>query len=244
MGPNDGPGKSDRLLVEQGFPQARFAVIGEPTSLRPIRMHKGIIMEAIRVEGQSGHSSNPALGNNALEAMHLVLGDLLAYRSELQSRYQNPGFTVPVPTLNLGCIHGGDNPNRICGRCELHFDLRPLPGMNVDQLRADLRQRLVPIAQASGADIILHSLFAGIAPFEEPAQSELVTQLEALSGQRAESVSFATEAPFLQALGMQTVVLGQGSIDQAHQPNEFIPLDEVARSVDILEQLIRRYCLA
>src|SRR5690606_37299728 len=120
-----------RLLAELGRPKARYAVVGEPTGMKPVRMHKGIMMERVRVQGLAGHSSNPALGNNALEAMHLVIADLLAFRSELQNRYRNPGFAVPVPTLNLGHIHGGDNPNRICGHCELQFDLRPLPGMQV-----------------------------------------------------------------------------------------------------------------
>ena len=124
-----------RALVEQNRPQARHALIGEPTGLRPVRMHKGILMEAIRLRGQSGHSSNPTLGNSALEAMHTVLGTLINWRSELQDRHHNPFFAVPVPTLNLGHIHGGDNPNRICADCELHLDLRPLPGMDIDELR-------------------------------------------------------------------------------------------------------------
>jgi len=74
-------------------------------------MHKGILMEAIRLEGRSGHSSNPALGASALEGMHQVIGELLRWRTELQARYRNPLFEVDVPTLNLGRIHGGDKPN-------------------------------------------------------------------------------------------------------------------------------------
>jgi acetylornithine deacetylase len=97
----------------------RHAMIGEPTNMQPVRMHKGISMEAIRVDGRSGHSSDPSLGKNALEGMHLVLGEVIQWRSELQQRYQNPAFKVAFPTLNLGHIHGGDNPNRICGECEL-----------------------------------------------------------------------------------------------------------------------------
>jgi len=120
----------------------RHAVIGEPTNLKPIRMHKGIAMEAIRLTGQSGHSSNPALGNNAMEGMYKVMAELLAWRADLQKRYQNPLFEVQTPTVNLGHIHGGDNPNRICGHCELHFDIRPLPGMHLDELRNELDQRL------------------------------------------------------------------------------------------------------
>jgi acetylornithine deacetylase len=232
-----------RALAAQGFPKARYAVIGEPTDLKPIRMHKGMMMEAITVEGRSGHSSNPTLGNNALEAMQIVMTDLLSFRTELQQRYNNPLFTVAVPTLNLGCIHGGDSPNRICGQCELHFDLRALPGMNNDDLHEEISQRLKPLAQQLNVNISLRSLISNLPPFEQAADSELVTMAEQLTGHSAESVAFATEGPLLQQLGMQTIVMGPGSIDQAHQPNEFMALNQVQPAVDILKQLIAKYCL-
>lgn len=234
-----------RALARDGIAGAtpRYAVIGEPTSLVPIRMHKGIMMEAIRVRGQSGHSSDPALGKNALEAMNQVMNELIGLRSELQLKYRNPGFAVQTPTLNLGCIHGGDGANRICGDCELHFDLRLLPGMDNDELRKTIEQRLVPIAERSGTDIVLSSLFEGVDPFGEDEQSELVKMCEQLTGNHSESVAFATEAPFMQQLGMQTVVLGPGSINQAHQPDEFIPLDQIEPAIKILRGLIEKYCL-
>lgn len=233
-----------RALAALGRPKARMAVIGEPTDLKPIRMHKGMMMEAITVVGRAGHSSNPALGNNALEAMNLVMADLLAFRAELQQRYNNPLFDVAVPTLNLGCIHGGDNPNRICGQCELHFDLRALPGMNNHDLHAEIEQRLQPLAQQLQVNISLRSLIKNIQPFAQSADSELVKFAEQLTGHQAEPVAFATEAPFMQQLGMDTIVMGPGSIDQAHQPNEFMALDQVQPAVEILRQLIARFCLA
>src|SRR5690606_20009924 len=131
-----------RALAEAGQPLGRAALIGEPTGLKPIRLHKGVMMERIDILGQSGHSSDPALGHSALEAMHDSIGELLELRRQWQAQYANPQFTVPQPTLNLGCIHGGDNPNRICGQCALEFDLRPLPGMAEDELRASIRARL------------------------------------------------------------------------------------------------------
>lgn len=232
-----------RALAAGGAPKARYAVIGEPTGLRPIRMHKGIIFESICVEGRSGHSSNPALGANAMEVMAKVLHELMALRYELQQRYQHPGFAVPTPTLNLGCIHGGDSPNRICGRCELHIDLRLIPGMHTQEIRQMIHQRLFPVAEGTGTSLVFHSLFPGIEPFETAAGSAIVQAAEALSGHSAESVAFATEAPFLQALGMDTIVMGPGSIDQAHQPNEFIAHEQIAPAVRIIEQLIERFAL-
>lgn len=234
-----------RALAQHGIPGAtpRYAVIGEPTELVPIRMHKGIMMEAVRVRGKSGHSSNPSLGKNALESMNQVMNELIQLRGDLQLKYKNPGFAVQVPTLNLGCIHGGDGANRICGDCELHFDLRLLPGMDNDELRQLIDKRLTPIAAATGTDIVLSSLFEGVDPFGEDANAELVKLCEQLTGKPSDSVAFATEAPFMKKLGMQTVVLGPGSIDQAHQPDEFIPLDQIEPAVKIVRGLIERFCI-
>lgn len=232
-----------RALAAAGKPKARAAIIGEPTSLVPVRMHKGIMMEAVHITGRSGHSSNPALGNNALDGMHDVMSDLIAFRAEMAERYGNPLFDVAYPTLNLGHIHGGDSPNRICGRAALHFDLRMTPGGNNTEVREDIRQRLDVIGRQRGLDLELRSLIQDVAPFEEPADSELVMLAEKLTGQSAVAVAFATEAPFLQQLGMQTIVMGPGSIDQAHQPDEFMPLDQIDPCIALLERFIRHYCL-
>jgi len=232
-----------RALLEQGRPKGRFAIIGEPTSLRPIRMHKGITMETIRIQGQSGHSSNPALGYNAIDAMHSVLTRILLWRNDLSTRMQNALFVVPHTTVNLGCIHGGDNPNRICGSCELQIDIRPVPGMSLDELRAELRKLLAPITGQHGVTLHMESLFPGIPAFETPENSELVRLAEKLTGHRADAVSFGTEAPFLQELGCETLILGPGSIDQAHQANEFIALDQVTQGVVQLRQFIQRLCV-
>jgi acetylornithine deacetylase len=233
-----------RALVSHQQPKARYAVIGEPTGMRPIRMHKGITMESIRIQGRSGHSSNPKLGNNALDVMHEVIGELKLFREALQKHHQHPGFDIDVPTLNLGCIHGGDNPNRICGNCELEFDIRPLPGMKLDQLREDIDKKLDKIADQYEIYIERKALFPGVDAFEQQLESPLIKTVEQLTQQQAESVAFATEAPFLQALGMDVVVMGPGSIDQAHQPNEFIPLNEIEFAVNILQGLIRKFCFS
>lgn len=230
-------------LLASGRPRARHAIIGEPTDLRPIRMHKGMMMEAITVTGHSGHSSNPALGRNALDGMQRVLAELIAFREELAAHHHDPLFDVAVPTLNLGCIHGGDNPNRICGACELHFDLRPLPGMALEELRATIRARLARIAEATGLGIDMHSLFPGLQPFAEDADAAIVRAAEEFSGQRAGSVAFGTESPLLQQLGMQTIVLGPGSIRQAHQPDEYMEQQQVEPSVRLLQQMIQRFCV-
>lgn len=154
-----------RTLAEMGRPRARSAVIGEPTGLQPVRSHKGMIMDSIRLLGQSGHSSDPSLGRNALDAMHAVISELMLYRQELKQQYQSDLFAIPYPTLNLGSIHGGDNPNRICGHCNLDFDIRLMPGMHIDNVRADIRKRIHGVTDPLGIDFELVPLFTGIPAF-------------------------------------------------------------------------------
>ncbi|HLV76926.1 MAG TPA: acetylornithine deacetylase [Marinobacter sp.] len=231
-----------RALAEAGKPAARYAVIGEPTGLRPVRMHKGIMMERLVLEGLAGHSSNPALGRNALEGMHEAMSELMALRGQWQQQYRNPAFQVEVPTLNLGCIHGGDNPNRICGRCELHFDLRPLPGMDMATLRGEILDKVQPVAERRGLELGFEPLFEGVPPFETPEEATLVKACEQLTGHTAHAVAFATEAPWLQQIGMETLVMGPGSIDQAHQPDEYLELSQLQPAIEILQGLIRKFC--
>lgn len=232
-----------RALSEGQFKQARAAIIGEPTGLQPIYMHKGIMMQRLLLTGQSGHSSNPALGKNALDAMHDMITVLKDLRLKWQKTYQNHAFTVQYPTLNLGCIHGGDNPNRICHSCELHFDFRGLPGMQNQAIMDEIEHHLLPIAKQHQIEMLFEPLFKPVEPFAEDKHSELVQLAEKLSGFNADAVAFATEAPFLKNLGMQTIVLGAGSIDQAHQPDEFIAFDQINPAVQLLRQFIQHYCL-
>lgn len=231
-----------RALAEAGAPLGRYAIIGEPTGLRPVRMHKGVMMEAIRLQGRSGHSSDPSLGVNALEGMYEVIGELMQWREELRACYANPLFKVPSPTLNFGCIRGGDNPNRICGECELQIDMRPLPGMNPEELQHALKARIGEVFNKSEIEWSVDPLFKPIEGLETAADSPLVSACEHLTGCAAEAVAFGTEGPFLTRLGMDTVILGPGHIEQAHKPDEYLELDMLDPALDLLKGLIVRFC--
>ena len=232
-----------KALAAGGRPKARFAIIGEPTDLKPVYAHKGFMMVSIRLTGASGHSSNPDLGRNALDAMHCAMGELIAFRAELGTRHRDPAFAVDVPTLNLGCLRAGDNPNRICAQAELQIDLRVLPGMDGNALLDELRERLSRSAESHGVVIDMRPVSEPVAPFATPRDGALVRTLEALSGTPAETVAFGTEGPFFQQLGIETAIFGPGAIDQAHQPDEYLDARRLDPTVELLTGVIRKLCL-
>lgn len=232
-----------RALAAAGAFSGRRVLIGEPTGLRPVRAHKGVMMERIRLLGQSGHSSNPSLGRNALEGMHAVIGSLLAWRDELAAGPMDSRFGVPSTTLNLGRIAGGDNPNRICGHCELDIDLRPLPGQPLAALRGELRRRVVASVEGRGLVAECAELFAGVDALDTPASSALVRAAEEATGCPAGAVDFATEAPLFSATGNEVLVMGPGDVARAHQPDEYLELEALQPMLGYLRVLVRRFCL-
>ncbi len=221
----------------------RYCVIGEPTGLVPVHRHKGILMEAIRLSGAAAHSSAPAAGNSALEGMIEVAQSLMAFRDALQRRFQAPDFAVPVPTLNLGAIRGGDSPNRVCARCELKLDLRLLPGMALPDVRHNLRERVRTVAARRGLEVAFEALFEGIPALDTPNEARLVRLLETLTQRRARSVAFGTEGPYYRALGMETVVCGPGDIAQAHRPDEYLSESQIPQAVHLIQRVIQAICI-
>ena len=230
-------------LTQASLPGARHAVIGEPTGLKPVRAHKGIFTERIVVRGRTGHSSLPALGLNAIEGMQRVLGALSALREELPARAQERAFAAPHSTLNLGCIHGGDSPNRIPACCALELDLRFVPGLELAALRRELRERAQAALGGTDFAIEFEPLFAGTPPLATAADAAIVRAVEALTGQAAGVVDFATEGPLLNRLGLETVILGPGDIENAHQPDEYLELARIPPTLALLRSLIARFCL-
>ena len=218
-----------------------FAIIGEPTSLVPIRAHKGHLSNAIRITGQSGHSSDPEKGINAIELMHESISHLTKLRDTLKNRYHNPAFVIPYPTMNFGYIHGGDAANRICACCELHMDIRPLPGLTLQDLDDLLHETLAPVKARWPDRVTIDALHAPIAGYECPTDHKMVAVIEGLLGQKAQTVNYCTEAPFIQQL-CPTLVLGPGSIEQAHQPDEFLDMAFIEPTRELMTQLITHFC--
>ncbi|MDX1519826.1 MAG: acetylornithine deacetylase, partial [Gammaproteobacteria bacterium] len=232
-----------KALKDSGLNPGAHALIGEPTGLTPVIKHKGIFIERIELIGQSGHSSDPALGNSALEGMNTVINRLLEWRTDLQSRFRDEAFRVPVPTMNLGAIRGGDNPNRICASCELSMDLRLLPGMTLAEIKTALHEKVRSAIADTGLKVSFNGNFDGVAGMDTDPDAEIVRLAEKLTGKPATSVAFGTEGPYFNAMGMNTVILGPGDIEVAHQADEYIHRDRLQPMQNILEHMIRHFCV-
>ncbi|MFH6955406.1 acetylornithine deacetylase [Pseudoalteromonas sp. XMcav1-K] len=229
-------------IAKQNKLKPARCIIGEPTDMVPVYTHKGHMSTAIRVTGKAGHSSDPDAGLNAIEVMQLVISQLLKLKEDIKNKYSLTDFKIPYPTLNLGHIHGGDNANRICGCCELHIDMRPIPGISIPELQAMLLLAVAPINEQYPNAVAVHDLHEPIPAFSGSTDSSLVKLAEKLSGEKAQAVNYCTEAPFLQQLGCETIVMGPGSIQQAHQPDEFLAMEKIKPSQEMIKKLIVASC--
>jgi acetylornithine deacetylase len=232
-----------RLIADNGRKLGNYCVIGEPTDLVPMRQHKGSLTMSVEFIGQSGHASDPSLGNNALEGMYHYMTRLFAYREGMQNQYNDPAFSIPAPTMNLGHIHGGDNSNRICGACLMLIDIRFLPSMSYATLQADLEQMAAEVAAQRGLELRTQTFGEGRAMDTDEA-SEIAQYLTYLTGKPANSGAFGTEAPYYNEMQTETIVIGPGSIRQAHQPDEFLPIAQIDPTIKLLEDLIERFCVS
>ncbi|MCV2884391.1 acetylornithine deacetylase [Aestuariibacter sp. AA17] len=231
-----------RFFSEQQLIKPDMAIIGEPTELKPIAKHKGHIAHSLSVTGQAGHSSDPAKGVNAIEIMHKAIGALIDLKQQLEHAEQDTDFTVSHTTLNLGHIHGGDGENRICGHCQLNFDMRAVPVVEDEDAILRVDDALKGVVEHYPGRIERRLMYPTAPAFACKNEYGIIELAESLTGFSATSANYATEGPFINRLGCDTLILGPGSITQAHQPNEYISLSYVDPTVTLLQKMIKRVC--
>ncbi len=231
-----------RFFAEQQMIKPSMAIIGEPTELIPIYKHKGHIAKSLNIQGKAGHSSDPEKGVNAIEIMYQAIGQLMDLQSKLKTQFHDEAFSVPHVTMNLGHIHGGDAENRICEHCKLNFDMRVVPELNDEQALSMIEEALAPVFAKYPSRLSLDLMYPTAPAFACRDEQNILALAEQLTGKKFQSANYATEAPFINQLGCDTIILGPGSIDQAHQPDEYISLDYVVPTVHILQQMINKVC--
>ncbi len=229
-----------RLADRAGF-RPRHAIVGEPTSLTPIRAHKGYCLAEIRVRGVEGHSAYPATGESAIAGAAALLREIEAASAELAER-PDPAFEPPHTTWNVGRIEGGKAKNIIPGECRLTLEWRPVPSEPIEEFLDRVRVRAKAVAASRPRLSIDVALLRADAGADTPADAPLVRFLEGQSGRPAATVSFGTEAPQLAAVGADAVVFGPGDIRVAHRTLEWVPAADLVRCTEILGRAIDRFC--
>ena len=221
--------------------EARFSIVGEPTSLQPIRAGKGYCLAEIVVHGREGHSAYPALGSSAIFKAARLITRIEQLTTELE-REQHPDFDPPFTTLNVGLVRGGSAKNVIPGECRLTIEWRPIPGQRAERLLELLDAAVAAESKLNGDFSCEINASRTDSGFENDAQSHLVQMMERLSGKKAGTVAFGTEAAQMMELGAEAVVFGPGNIRVAHRTGEFVPISELESCVSILTQAIAECC--
>jgi acetylornithine deacetylase len=231
-----------KRLAEARNIQSRYAIVGEPTSLRPMRAGKGYCLAEITIMGREGHSAYPALGSSAVFGAARLITALERIGVQLESE-QHDAFDPPFTTLNVGLVHGGTAKNVIAGECRFTLEWRPIPGQDPKRL-LDLLFAAIEVEKGRDSNFRCEVDAARADEgFETAADSTLVALLEEISGNEAGTVAFGTEAAQMAELGAEAVVLGPGDIRAAHRTGEFVPIDELKTCVSILERAIRQLCV-
>ena len=221
--------------LEQHNIRPAGCVVGEPTSMQPIVAHKGMNRFRCAVHGREAHSSYVTFGVNAIEYAAKMIVHIRHIQERLaQLEQRDYGFTVPYTTMSTGLIHGGIAANVVPKECVFQFDMRTLPSAAPDAIYQEIRSHAELLAAEmrridpdSKIDLSWESHTVGLASAESDA---IVQWAKKLSRQESVGkVSYGTEAGLFQKMGVQSVILGPGDIAEAHRPNEFVSLDQLAR---------------
>jgi acetylornithine deacetylase len=225
--------------------------VGEPTLMKPVIAHKGKKGYRCTVRGLAAHSAYAPRGVNAVEAA----AEAIAYLRKMARRHRDEGpfdrsFDIAHTTVHTGVIRGGTALNIVPHDCSFDFEFRCLPGDDPDAMlreftgyvRTTLEPEMQAIDPAAGFDI---RPLSAIGALDTSPETEVVALAQELAGSsEIAKVSFGTEGSQFQQAGIATVVCGPGSIEQAHKPNEFVALEQVAHCERFLRRLMGKVCRA
>jgi len=215
--------------------RAQLAVVGEPTRLEVVTAHKGDVWLRLRTHGKAAHGATPHLGINAVHRMARVVDVLeTTYRAQL-SRRSHP--LLGSPTINVGSIRGGTQPNIVPAECVVAIDRRTLPG----ETESAVRREIAAVLRKAGLAVTFDNLRAAPCPALEtdPALPEVAALLAAAGRGHAIGAHYFCDAAPLSAGGIPAVVFGPGDIAQAHTSAEWISIASLERGTRILERFLR-----
>jgi acetylornithine deacetylase len=231
--------------TSQRPPIPRDVIIGEPTKLEVVRLHKGMLRLRLTFHGVAAHSAYPHIGRNAIEPAGRAIAALSDLRAELEAERPAHGEhfpKVPFVALNVGTVVGGRAANIVPDRCEVQLGIRLLPGTSAEEVTERVRHAVRQALPDEAFDLDHISLSPALMLAEgADLHGELCDEL----GQRvSRSVNFATDAGWLQKAGFRCVLFGPGNIEDAHRANEYVPAADLIHAGEVLERVIARRCLA
>ena len=231
-----------RLGHDLPLPQA--VIVGEPTMLEVVDAHKSVVTFSTVVHGFEAHSSKPYLGASAVMAAADMIAELNRIADEMMERGDTSGrFDPPYTTVHVGVIAGGTARNIISKSCSFHWEFRGLPDLDPQEIPNRLDRfvqetalrRLNRFGEFGRIETRLEVSVPGLAP--EPGSSAETLALRLAGRNRTWTVPFGTEAGHFQAAGIPTVVCGPGSINQAHQADEYITLEQLEAGAAFMRRL-------
>jgi len=226
------------------LPLPKAAIVGEPTMLEVVDAHKSVVTFTTKVHGFEAHSSKPYLGASAVMTAAEMIAELNRIGDEMMERGDTSGrFDPPYTTVHVGVINGGTARNIISKSCTFQWEFRGLPSLDPQEIPTRLDRFVQEIAlkrlNRFGAfgriETTLDVAVPGLAP--EPGSFAETLALRLVGKNRTQTVPFGTEAGHYQAAGLPTVVCGPGSIDQAHQPDEYITLEQLEAGAAFMRRL-------
>lgn len=229
--------------------QPAVVIVGEPTDMKPINRHKGGRQFETVVTGRAAHSSVPHLGINAILYATELIQFLDGLIDEMRGRAAPElGFEPPYTTLNVGQVHGGTAVNIVAQECRFQWEYRYLPNVDPEEIigrfNAFVDEEVRPRIKKEDpdADIVTRQISyvrALLAEADSPAEELIISLMGGVlfDAHLFGAVSFGTEAGFFQQAGISAVVIGPGSIAQAHKPDEFVGIDQLGACLRLLERL-------
>ena len=233
--------------IVKTLPPVDAVVVGEPTNMKVIENHKGMMAGHVEIVGRDAHSSMPQLGVDANLAAHSWMTDVVAATEELRSRARaDSPFDPPYSTINIGTLQGGAATNIVAGTCKIGWSARvmehdePAEMIAMIQHATDRIDGQLKAEDAScGAVLTIDTQVPALKSEPNPVAADLARSITGDNG-RNRVVSFATEGGQFQDGGFSVVVCGPGSIEQAHKPNEFIELSQLDACDDFITKIIER----
>jgi acetylornithine deacetylase len=218
------------------LPRPVAVIVGEPTSMHVADAHKSIATYETVVHGKEAHSARPQLGASAVEAACKLVAELYRFADEIKTR-TNPRFDPPYSTVHVGMIRGGTARNILAKHCRFLWEFRGLPGVPQNLVRARLDAFAAAIANPNLQIVTqTESQVPGLAAAPGSVAEELA--LKVARAERTTTVPFATEAGQFQAAHIPAVVCGPGSIEQAHQPDEYVEIAQLEAGIGFMRRLV------